>query len=156
MPEEGSKYTKAYYLSNIEADPTGIDLATANVDLKQHSPRNEFERLLEMAIQGTTVVITKDDSPRAVLISIDHFQTLQEAPQMKLNTLTEQIDTFLERMQSTKARHGMAAGFRANNKQLGKAAVAAARKRVTPSNAADKKSGSGLSKKSAKAKIRVL
>jgi len=36
--KEESKYTRAYYLSNIEADPTGIDLATANVDLKQHTP----------------------------------------------------------------------------------------------------------------------
>jgi prevent-host-death family protein len=73
--------------------------------------KNEFGRLLEQAIQGTTVLITKHDSPRAVLISIDHFQTLQEAPQAKLNTLTEQFDTLLERMQSAKARRGMAAAF---------------------------------------------
>ena len=101
--------------------------------------QNEFGRLLEQAIHGTTVLITKHDSPRAVLISIEHFQTLQEAPQAKLNTLTEQFDTLLERMQSSKARRGMAAAFRADNKQLGKAAVAAARKRATasPSNAAD-------------------
>jgi antitoxin Phd len=102
--------------------------------------KNEFGRLLEQAIQGTTVLITKHDSPRAVLISIDHFQTLQEAPQAKLNTLTEQFDTLLERMQSPKARRGMAAAFRADNKQLGKAAVAAARKRAMASQS-DKKSG---------------
>jgi prevent-host-death family protein len=108
--------------------------------------KNEFGRLLEQAIQGTTVLITKHDSPRAVLISIDHFQTLQEAPQAKLNVLTEQFDTLLERMQSPKARRGMAAAFRANKKQLGKAAVAAARKRAiaSPSNAADKKSGKSV------------
>lgn len=109
--------------------------------------KNEFGRLLEQAIQGTTVLITKHDSPRAVLISIDHFQTLQEAPQAKLNALTEQFDTLLERMQSPKARRGMAAAFGADNKQLGKAAVAAAaRKRamVSPSNAADKKSGKSV------------
>ncbi|HEX5886878.1 MAG TPA: type II toxin-antitoxin system prevent-host-death family antitoxin, partial [Pyrinomonadaceae bacterium] len=105
-----------------------------------------FGRLLEQAIQGTTVLITKHDSPRAVLISIDRFQTLQEAPQAKLNTLTQQFDTLLERMQSPKARRGMAAAFRAGNKQLGKAAVAAARKRAmaSPSNAADKKSGKSV------------
>ena len=104
--------------------------------------KNEFGRLLEQAIHGTTVLITKHDSPRAVLISIDHFQSLQEAPQAKLNTLTEQFDTLLERMQSPKARRGMAAAFRADNKQLGKAAVAAARKRriASPSNARTKRS----------------
>src|SRR5689334_5047500 len=108
--------------------------------------KNEFGRLLEQAIHGTTVLITKHDSPRAVLISIDRFQTLQEATQGKLNTLTEQFDTLLERMQSPKARRGMAAAFRADNKQLGKAAVAAARKRATASlsNAADKKSGKSV------------
>ena len=67
---------------------------------------------------------------QAVLISIDDFQTLQEAPQAKLNTLTEQFDTLLERMQSRKVRRGMAAAFRADNKKMGKAAVAAARKRA--------------------------
>jgi len=104
--------------------------------------KNEFGRLLEQAIHGSIVLITKHDSPRAVLISIDHFQTLQEAPQAKLNTLTEQFDTLLERMQSPKARRGMAAAFRADNKQLGKAAVAAARKRriASSSNAPTKKS----------------
>ena len=105
--------------------------------------KNEFGRLLEQAIQGTTVLITKHDSPRAVLISIDHFQALQVAPQAKLNTLTEQFDTLLERMQSPKARRGMAAAFGANNKQLGKVAVVAAHKRriASPSNAPAKKSG---------------
>jgi prevent-host-death family protein len=107
--------------------------------------KNEFGRLLEQAIHGTTVLITKHDSPRAVLISIDHFQTLQEAPQAKLNTLTEQFDTLLERMQSPKARRGMAAAFRADNKQLGKAAVAAARKRaMSPPSKANKKSSKSV------------
>ena len=108
--------------------------------------KNEFGRLLEQAIQGTTVLITKHDSPRAVLISIDHFQALQEAPQAKLNTLTEQFDTLLERMQSPQARRGMAAAFGADNKQLGKAAVAAARKRAmtSQSNPANKKLGKSV------------
>ena len=105
--------------------------------------KNEFGRLLEQAIQGTTVLITKHDSPRAVLISIDHFQSLQEAPQAKLNTLTEQFDTLLERMQTPKARRGMTAAFGANPKQMGRVAVVAARKRriASSSNAPTKKSG---------------
>jgi len=105
--------------------------------------KNEFGRILEQAIQGATVLITKHDSPRAVLISIDHFQTLQEAPQAKLNTLTEQFDTLLERMQTPKARRGMTTAFGANPTQMGKVAVVAARKRRigSSSNAPTKKSG---------------
>ena len=120
--------------------------AAAKASYTATEAKNEFGRLLEQAIQGTTVLITKHNSPRAVLISMDHFQALQEAPQAKLNTLTEQFDTLLERMQSPKARRGMAAAFRAGSKQMGKTAVAAARKRsmASPSNAVDKKSGKSL------------
>lgn len=108
--------------------------------------KNEFGRVLEQAIHGTTVLITKHDSPRAVLISIDHFRALEEAPQLKLNRLTEQFDTLLERMQTPSARRGMAAAFGANNKQLGKVAVVAARKRriASSSNAPTKKSGKSV------------
>jgi len=97
-------------------------------------------RLLEQAIRGTTVLITKHDSPRAVLISIDHFQTLQEAPQAKRNTLTEQFDTLSNACSPPKRGVAWAAAFGADTKQLGKAAVAAAGKRAmaSPSNAADK------------------
>ncbi|HEY2972493.1 MAG TPA: type II toxin-antitoxin system prevent-host-death family antitoxin [Pyrinomonadaceae bacterium] len=91
--------------------------------------KNEFGRVLEQAIHGTTVVITKHDSPRAVLISMDQFEALAQAPQLKLNTLSEQFDTLLARMQLPAARRGMAAAFNASPKQLGKAAVGAARKR---------------------------
>lgn len=102
--------------------------------------KNEFGRVLEQAIQGITVLITKHDPPRAVLISIDHYQALKEAPRLKLNRLTEQFDTLLERIQTPKARRGMAAAFNANNKQLGKVAVVAARNRgiTSPSNAPPK------------------
>src|SRR5262245_53512429 len=108
--------------------------------------KNEFGRILEQAIQGTTVLITKHHAPRAVLISINHFRALEEAPQLKLNTLTEQFDTLLERMQTPKARRGMAAAFGANNKQLGKVAVVAARKRgiASRSNAPTKKLGKSV------------
>ncbi len=92
--------------------------------------KNEFGRVLEQAIQGTTVVITKHDSPRAVLISIDQFNTLSQAPQLELNTLREQFDVLLARMQAPEARAGMEAAFNASAEQLGKAAVAAARKRA--------------------------
>ncbi len=91
--------------------------------------KHEFGRVLEQAIHGATVVITKHDTPRAVLISTDQFKALQDAPQMKLDTLSEQFDDLLDRMQTRQARRGMAAAFEAAPKQLGKAAVSSARKR---------------------------
>ncbi|HXI24679.1 MAG TPA: type II toxin-antitoxin system prevent-host-death family antitoxin [Pyrinomonadaceae bacterium] len=91
--------------------------------------KHEFGRVLEQAIHGSTVVITKHDAPRAVLISMDRFKALQEAPQLKLDTLTNEFDALLERMQTPAARKAMTRAFNASPKQLGRAAVAAARKR---------------------------
>src|SRR5215831_8276439 len=91
--------------------------------------KHEFGRVLEQAIHGATVVITKHNAPRAVLISMDEFKALQDAPELKLNALTEQFDALLIRMQTPQARRGMSSAFNASPKRLGKAAVASARKR---------------------------
>ncbi len=91
--------------------------------------KNEFGRLLEMVIQGGVVVITKRDAPKAVLLSVDEFNALALATERKLDTLSGEFDALLARMQTPKARAGMKAAFDASPKQLGRAAVAAARKR---------------------------
>ena len=92
--------------------------------------KNEFGRILETVIQGGKVVITKHDSPKAVLISMDEFNALSNAHRAELETLSEEFDGLLARMQTPAARAGMNAAFRATPKELGKAAVAAARKRA--------------------------
>jgi antitoxin Phd len=91
--------------------------------------KNEFGRLLEKAIQGETVVITKHDAPKAVLISVDQFNVLKHAPEVQLDTLSGEFDAMLAHMQGRQARAGMNAAFHATPRQLGSAAVAAARKR---------------------------
>lgn len=91
--------------------------------------KNEFGRVLEKAIQGGIVVITKHDQPKAVLISVREFNALTSANRMKLDALSGEFDALLARMQTPAARAGMEAAFNASPKQLGKAAVAIARKR---------------------------
>ena len=91
--------------------------------------KKEFARMLEMVIQGGVVVITKHDAPKAVLLSVDEFNALAHAPSLKLDALSGQFDALLARMQTPKARAGMKAVFAASPKQLGRAAVAAARRR---------------------------
>jgi prevent-host-death family protein len=91
--------------------------------------KKEFGRVLEMVIQGGVVVITKHDAPKAVLLSVDEFNALARATGRKLDTLSGEFDALLARMQTPRARAGMKAAFEASPKQLGKAAVAAARKR---------------------------
>lgn len=110
------------FRKQLAIQPTSQASYTATV------AKNEFGRLLERAIRGTTVVITKHDSPKAVLISMEQFNALSQAPQLKLNALSEQFDALLTRMQTAEARAGMEAAFRASSQRLRKAAVAAARK----------------------------
>jgi antitoxin Phd len=91
--------------------------------------KNKFGLLLEKAMQGGVVVITKHDAPKAVLISMEEYSALSGAPQARINSLTAEFDSLLTRMQRPGARGSMQAAFHASPKQLGKAAVAAARKR---------------------------
>jgi antitoxin Phd len=92
--------------------------------------KNKFGRLLEKAMQGGVVVITKHDEPKAVLISVDEYTALSRAPESRIDTLSAEFDSFLMRMQRPGVRNSMRAAFRASPKQIGKAAVVAARKRV--------------------------
>lgn len=91
--------------------------------------KNAFGRLLEKAMQGGVVVITKHDAPKAVLISVDQYTALSSAPESRINSLSAEFDSLLLRMQGSKARSAMKSAFHASPKQLGKAAVLAARKR---------------------------
>jgi antitoxin Phd len=91
--------------------------------------KNEFGRVLERAMQGELVVITKHDDPKAVLMSMDAFNSLSHATQLHLDSLSSEFDALLARMQTPKAGLALKAAFHASPRQLGKAAVAAARKR---------------------------
>ena len=90
--------------------------------------KNEFGRILERVIRGGKVVITKHDSPKAVLISVDEFNALSNAHRAEIETLSDEFDGILARMQTPAARAGMNAAFHATPKELGKAAAASARR----------------------------
>ena len=92
--------------------------------------KSGFGRVLDIAMQGGTVVITKHDTAKAVLISVDTFNALSGAAETRLDSLTGEFDALLARMQTPAARRGMKAAFSASGRQLGKAAVAATRKRA--------------------------
>lgn len=91
--------------------------------------KNEFGRVLELVLQGGAVVITRHDAPKAILISMDEFNKLSHAAERMLDSLSQEFDTLLARMQSPKARAAMKAAFAASPKELGKAALVAARNR---------------------------
>lgn len=91
--------------------------------------KNEFGAVLEQALRGGAVAITRHDTPKAVLISYDEFQALVKARSHNLSDLSAEYNVLLARMQTPKARMGMKAAFNASPDELGRAAVKAARKR---------------------------
>ncbi len=108
--------------SHNRTGAAGIDRVTAT------DAKNEFGRVLENVIRGGRVFITKHDAPKAVLISIDDFETLSRSATSKLDALSGEFDELLARMQLPGARARMKAAFDATPKQLGRAAVRLARK----------------------------
>jgi prevent-host-death family protein len=91
--------------------------------------KKQFGKVLDMVLRGGAVVITKHDAPKAIVLSLDEFTALAKATERTLDTLSADFDAMLTRMQTPRSRAQMKAAFGASRKELGKAAVAAARKR---------------------------
>jgi len=91
--------------------------------------KNQFGAILEKAAHAGAVAITRHDTPKAVLISYDEFQSLVRARSRTLDDLGTEFDALLARMQTPRARKGMKAAFNASPAELGRAAVKATRKR---------------------------
>lgn len=91
--------------------------------------KNKLGQALEEVIRGGTVVITRHEAPKAVLISIEEYQALSKRQETGLEVLNQEFDALLARMQSPKSRAAMKAAFNATPRQLGKAAVKAVRRR---------------------------
>lgn len=91
--------------------------------------KNEFGAIFERAALGGAVAITKHAAPKAVLLSYAEFESLVKSRSPALDDLNEQFDRLLARMQTPKARRGMAAAFSASPAKLGRAALKAAARR---------------------------
>jgi prevent-host-death family protein len=101
----------------------------APIKISATEAKNRLGEVLDSVMQDGMVLITKHETPKAVLLSMEEYAALSRAAQTRLDTLNGEFDALLARMQTAKARAGMRAAFNASPKRLGKAAVAAARKR---------------------------
>ena len=88
--------------------------------------KNEFAAILDQAARGGAVAITRHDTPKAVLLSYEEFESLVKARSRTLDVLSAEFDGLLARMQTAGAKKGMANAFNASPAELGRAAVAAA------------------------------
>ncbi len=91
--------------------------------------KNTFGELLERVIGSGPVAITRHDTPKAVLMSYEEFESLSSARAETLDALRSKFDGLLERMQTPAAKEGIRAAFDASPETLGRAAVEAAKRR---------------------------
>jgi antitoxin Phd len=89
--------------------------------------KNQFGQVLESALRDGAVVITKHDTPKAILLSIEELEAITS--RSRLDTLARAFDDKYVRMQRPGFDKAMTSAFAASPKQLGAAAVKAARKR---------------------------
>ncbi len=90
--------------------------------------KNQFGQVLDSALRGGAVVITKHDTPKAILMSIEEFEAMT-MPRQRLDALTTEFDTMYARMQTPEARAATTKLFAATPAALGAAAVKAARRK---------------------------
>jgi prevent-host-death family protein len=91
--------------------------------------KNTFGELLDRVIGAGPVAITRHDTPKAVLLSYEEFESLSNARSETLDMLSSKFEGLLERMQTPTAKEGMKAAFDADPAALGRAAAEAARRR---------------------------
>lgn len=94
--------------------------------------KNEFGAILEQTIHSGAVAITRHDTPKAVLLSFDEFESLVNERSRSLDDLNAEFDELLAQVQPPSARKGVEAAFNASPVELGRAAVKAAQTHPTP------------------------
>ena len=110
--------------------------------------KNAFGRILERVTKEGGIAITLRNQPKFVMISVETYQRMARADSRSLNTLTDEFDALLDRMQEPGARAAMERAFSMTPKELGHVArqrggVVAGR-HVTPTVASHVSKGKAL------------
>lgn len=111
------------------ANKSGRRLPAGARHISAADAKNQFGHVLDTAIAGDTVAITRYGEVKAIMVSVDEYEALSGDPRRRLNLLTDHFDNMLAAMQTTEARQGMRAAFEASPQEMGRAAVEAARRR---------------------------
>jgi len=103
--------------------------AGATLTVTATEAKTRFGPLLEAAIRGGPVIITKHNTPKAVLLSMAEFEALGGASPPDLDALSGEFDRLLARLQTPGHRKALKSAFDATPRELGRLAVANRRRR---------------------------
>ena len=107
----------------------GRETLPAPLTVPSTEAQNEFGRVLDQAAAGQDIAITRHNVTRAVLVSAARYRQLtggSEEP--ALNELDARFDELYASMQTAKVRDGTARAVDATPAEMGRAAVAAAKR----------------------------
>ena len=120
----------ARYDQNPKASrSTSSVVRDAPVTVTATEAKTRFGPLLEGAIQGRTVVITRHNTAKAVLLPMADYEALTARRTLELPELEAEFDALLASMQTPESRKAMRKAFESSPKELGRAAVAYHRQR---------------------------
>ncbi len=89
---------------------------------------NGMQKVTALVMDRGAVVVTRHDQPMMVLMSLSRYRALERAATVDLDALSDDFDQLLARFKKPDAESRLAAAFAMTPKQLGKAAVAAAKR----------------------------
>jgi antitoxin Phd len=90
----------------------------APIKISATEAKNRFGDLLDSALQSGMVLITKHETPKAVLLSMEEYGALSRAAETRLDSLNAEFNALLAQMKTAKARAGMKAAFSASPRQV--------------------------------------
>ncbi len=85
------------------------------IQVSASEAKNKLGEVLDRVLRGGMVLITKHETPKAVLLSMEEYGALSSATHGRLDALNGEFDALLAGMQTVKARAGMKAAFAASH-----------------------------------------
>ncbi len=120
----------ARYDQNLKASrSTSSVVRDVPVTVTATEAKTRFGPLLEGAIQGRTVVITRHNTAKAVLLPMAEYEALTARRTVAIPELDAEFDALLASMQTPESREARRKAFNLSGKELGRAAAEYHRRR---------------------------
>lgn len=131
QPSEGERLIRdfVYFLIQNPVRKENLFPSWVSQVLPATRAKSSFSQLLQDVERGARVVVTKHDSPSAVVVSYEDYQALQAQTERALDRMRARFGTLVAEMQTPAFERGVDALFSSSPDELGQAAVQAERSR---------------------------
>lgn len=127
MRHRGKRVASRIDRASESARPEGANGVAAPLMIPSTEAQNEFGRVLDRAAEQD-IAITRHNIVRAVLVSAGRYRQLTGQPASRLDELEGQFEELYASMQTPTAQEATARALAAAPEEMGRAAVAAARR----------------------------